>query len=608
MSRQIPRNAVILFLVLFWACNGFSNQIPAQASLLPGFTIRGTLLWHNFLSGPSAWELEDYHRYFEQAKRLGLNYVAFHCYTGGAQRYAPYVEPLVRVQYRNVLPEAGFDTSLTARWGYRPLPLSGFAFHTAEKFPRIGEVDAFGASYALLARDNRDRYDRAHRMFLEVIRLAHQHQIKVALGFEFGIHPPELASIVPQDSMIPGADLPDPTHPASLEILRNTLDDIVDSYPQLDGIWLWLHEHSLLVQKAQPGKPFQKLMEENAHLFQHNGNEETVFAGVWSLAYLQAAQKYLAVKAPSLEITISGWGGGRQLPELLQGLDQALGKGIIFSCLNAGLGQSAQSLTLGEIARHRRVWAIPWLEGDHALWHLQPRVQLLQEQIRLAHSQQLDGVLAIHWRTEEIKTNLSAFAQFAGNPSAIPPLKAFYRQAVEKEYGSDAANLLTDLLVRMDEQKTLELESPEYFPYQPSWGRISTARREEISSFYSSVQHLASNERNAVFRANLEWLAARLLFTLLLDETGRKLEPAYQLKEQWMSDQLGPDALPDKRRIAKTALEEAPLEKLFTTFAQHVRSRGELGQLSSMNQRLWLQYLELKQFLAGLEGRAPNRK
>jgi hypothetical protein len=36
-----------------------------------------------------------------------------------------------------------------------------------------------------------------------------------------------------------------------------------------------------------------------------------------------------------------------------------------------------------------------------------------------------------------------------------------------------------------------------------------------------------------------------------------------------------------------------------------VRSRGELGVLSSLNQRVWLQYLELREFLSSFE--TPQR-
>ena len=63
---------------------------PAHAGEDPKgpFPIRGTLAWHNFLSGPTAWDEEDYQRYLDRLAALGLNLVAFHCYTGGAERYA----------------------------------------------------------------------------------------------------------------------------------------------------------------------------------------------------------------------------------------------------------------------------------------------------------------------------------------------------------------------------------------------------------------------------------------------------------------------------------------------------------------------------------------
>ena len=102
------------------------GDLAATSGSQPPFAIRGTLPWHNFLSGPTAWNEADYRAYLDDLKAQGLNFVGFHCYTGGAERYAPYVEPMIRLKYRDVLPQAGFDTSLTARWGYRPLAVQGF--------------------------------------------------------------------------------------------------------------------------------------------------------------------------------------------------------------------------------------------------------------------------------------------------------------------------------------------------------------------------------------------------------------------------------------------------------------------------------------------------
>ncbi|QEC43208.1 hypothetical protein FSB84_16450 [Pseudobacter ginsenosidimutans] len=101
----------ICFLLLFCIV------LIGKAQGTSGFTIRGVLPWHNFLSGPSAWNLEDYRQYLDTCAKAGINFIGFHNYTGGGERYATYVEPMIKMQYRGLTPAASFDNSLTARWG-----------------------------------------------------------------------------------------------------------------------------------------------------------------------------------------------------------------------------------------------------------------------------------------------------------------------------------------------------------------------------------------------------------------------------------------------------------------------------------------------------------
>ena len=118
---------------------------PTTAEKPREFAVRGTLPFHNFLSGPTAWNEEQYRAYSDRLAALKLNLVSFHCYTGGAERYVTYVEPMVRIKYRDVLPDAAFDTSMTARWGYRPLAVKDFAFGTGKLFDLPDGAQAFGA-------------------------------------------------------------------------------------------------------------------------------------------------------------------------------------------------------------------------------------------------------------------------------------------------------------------------------------------------------------------------------------------------------------------------------------------------------------------------------
>ncbi len=592
----MPVHKATAFLLVTWLLAWPAARI-CQSEDAERFAIRGTLPWHNFLCGPTAWDEPDYEQYLDRMQSLGLNYVAFHCYTGGAERYAPYVEPIIRMQYRDVLPAATFDTSLTARWGYRPMPVSDFAFGTASLFDPPEGAQAFGPRCALLAKDTQDHYDRAQALMGRVIEMAHERGIQVGIGFEFGIHPPEFASIVPPRSWIRGANLPDPTHPASIEILHNTLDNMLQAYTDLDWIWLWLHEHTMFVGKAAGSGQFQKLMERDAQFFQDAQNESAVFTGVWSLAYIRAAQAYLAQKAPKVRLAISGWGGGSQLPGTLRGLNRALPKNIVFTCLSPNQGWDPQPNVLEEISKDRQVWAIPWLEGDRQLWHLQPRVGLLQQQVRLADQQKLDGVLAIHWRTEEIRSNLDAFARAAADPARATTVEEFYDRDCRQQFGPEAGARLATLLSDLDRQQSFIVASPVYYPYDPTWGRLKPELRARLEEYLREMIALKPSTRDKNHSANLAWLADNFEFTLLLDDVSRAIEPAYQLKDRWLRGHLKEAELLREKAAARIAFNEAPIEALFRTYARRVRSKGELGQLSSINQRVWLQYQELERFL-----------
>lgn len=577
-----PPKALVLMLLWLLA----SLDALAEA---PAFEIRGTLPWHNFLSGPSAWNERDYHAYLDDLAARGLNFVGFHCYTGGAERYAPYVEPMIRLKYRDVLPEAGFDTSLTARWGYRPLAMRDFAFGTGRLF---GGARTFGADCAVTARTNEERYRKAQALMRRVLAMAHERGIQMAMGFEFGVHPPELASIVPPESRIAGAMLPDPTHPANIEVLQNTVEDILTAYPGIDWIWLWLHEHSMFIAPPKlTGRFGEFYQREKAHFADAPG-EHDVFTGVWSLAQIRQVHDYLARRSPKTRLVIGGWGGGPQLPPVLRGLDRALPANIVFSCLNPGMGAAGHAPVLAEVAKRRPTWSIPWFEGDGWLWHLQLRAASVSDQVKAAHADKLAGVVGIHWRTEEILQNLEAFALTARDPARAPAAEELYRRHCAERYGPTAADELGPLLLRFENEKQLGyVSSPEFYPYNPKWGRVSPALAGRLRDAIALVERLKQRTASPKHRAHLDWLADNFRFTLLLDEVGRKIEPAYEMKNKSLLGENG-DAAAARRELAA-----APLAELFRTFARRVRSRGELGELSALNQKLWLQYRELETFL-----------
>jgi hypothetical protein len=586
-----------LYMLVLVMATGAAGQSKSS------FEIKGVLPWHNFLSGPSAWNEADYKQYLDDCAKQGVNFIGFHNYTGGGQRYAAYVEPMIKISYKNILPDARFDNSMTARWGYVPMKVKDFAFGTASVFKLPVGAEAFGADCSILSKTVEQQYNSSQKLMTHVFEMAHARKMQVAMGFEFGVLPPEYFSLTAGDSFFwPGEAnmVPNPTHPLAIQLFYKTIDNILETYKGVDWIWLWLNEHSFMgidIKQALRDPSFKELYQKESPLFTEAGDDEKArFIGVWSLQYMRLAINYIHAKRPNVKVMLGGWGGGNQLPLILKGLNRGLPKDVAFSCLNPGLGHEAQPDFLAEIAKDRKVVAVPWLEGDNQLWHYQPRVSLLKKHVKLAATQKLDGVIAIHWRTKETRLNMETFTRFANDPSDTSSVKTLYHNFIQKNCGRAAANQLADLFTELDTAKWRNsLASVEYFAYTPKWGRMNKEGQIKTREMIDALKKAVATTTNPTYKQNLKWFQQTFEFELLLDEVGRDIEEAYELKNKFM--QSGSAINPAALTHAASAFVHAPVRQLFTTFAAKASSRGELGELSSINQRLWSEYQEIQAFL-----------
>ncbi len=586
---------ILLFLL-------FLNSFSASASQ---FEIRGVLPWHNFLAGPSAWNEKDYEQYLNECRRKGINFIAFHNYTGGNERYSNYVEPMIKIQYKNILPEAGFDHSGTARWGYLPMKVSEFAFGSGQLFSLPAGTEYFGANNAIIARTNGERYINAQTLMKKVLTMAHQRGIQMAMGFEFGVAPPEYASIHTHPDMYWAGNASmvyNPFDPDAAGILYATIDNIIETYPGLDYIYLWLNEHCMFGVDPDEALKSPKMAaffhENEKHFSGEKITRSLKLLGVWTHAYIQMAFNYIKLKSPATRIAIGGWGSENQMALLLSGLNKTLPGDITFSMLNPDLGYKPHPDFFREIATDRPFWAIPWLEGDNSLWHLQPRVNDMINQVKKASDDKLSGVIAIHWRTQEIRDNFGAFALFARNPGLSMTTAQFYDEHYKKLYGLYSAKKLAPIMTRCDLNSVFRgIVSTEFWAYTPLWGRLNKEQADSCHKIISIIEECMKYEKDAGKLDELEWFRNSFRSMLLLDQVGRSLEPAWTLREQVLTGMSQTVIMEEQRQTALETLQKAPVKELFEIFCKRVKSRGELGVLSSMNQRVWREYQLLLEFL-----------
>jgi hypothetical protein len=120
----------------------------------------------------------------------------------------------------------------------------------------------------------------------------------------------------------------------------------------------------------------------------------------------------------------------------------------------------------------------------------------------------------------------------------------------------------------------------------------NAASRQGIIDAIDAVQ---DKEQTPQQRRNLKSFRAMLSFELLLDKVVRAMAPGWELRDKTLAENR-----PASREACAAALRElesAPVEELIRTYVSRTGSRGEMGILTSINQRLWNNYLLLKNYL-----------
>jgi Malectin domain len=357
----------------------------------PRFGVRGLLPWHDFLNGPSAWDLADYQDYINQMLKLRMNTLMLHVYSR-TYSYRNWSEPFLGFAHKGVGHHAFLDTSLTERWGNHGYRTQNFPAGADRLFHRR----AFGSEAAQFAPNQAAVYQRARGMMQQVVSYAQRMGLKVVLGFEI--------------NMLPEAIVNTGANPFDEDLIRTRLKDLLDTYPTVDCVQIWYSE-------------FHKLSAEE-------------FAGG-----LKTVHKLLGEMAPGKKLATGGWWMESHFPEL----DKLVPLDIVFSTLTTYQGGVHRAY--GQLQKGRERWTVPWLEFDGNMWVPQPFITGFRKTMQQASEKEMEGVLGIHWRTNELDANFEYLAR--GMWGELPTTTQFYQRYAAARYGG-AADKIKDILIDLE--------------------------------------------------------------------------------------------------------------------------------------------------------------
>jgi hypothetical protein len=541
----------------------------------PRFAVRGLLPWPDFLNCISVYNDEDFQAYFEAMLRMRFNLFGMHVYTGSKQ----WAESFLSFDYAGIGHLAYLDNSASNRWGYIPQRISRLGMGAAEFF----EGEVFGADATIHSQNPWEIADRTKAALARALKYANGFGIATGIGFEpysipdeiFRALPPEVTAKPEEKNKYPGGARFDIESVVAQRMLEARLSDLLESYPEVEYIWLW-EDENMNWESRKTGVPLS------------------------ATPFLQA-HDFLRRHAPKKRLVLSGWGGVvRHFPDL----HKRIPGDVIFSCLNDSLGWDPVDEIFGRLDGRER-WPIPWLEDDPAMWLPQFHVNRTKRDVDLAAKYGCQGILGIHWRHRIMDATAGYLAKATWDSSLTPTshFAAYARSQAAGNRASQLADILddADLHQKLLNTGTNQVENghvvqrefaadyDEGFLY---WQKYAPSRDivDAQKKVASELQFIALKAGSVLERERLDYLAGFIGFAVpytdswtLAHQLNAILDEAAKLKAQKRIEEarekVRNDAIPLWMKIA-------PLVRdTMLRYQGIISTRENIGQLASMHNK-----------------------
>ncbi|HOV75066.1 MAG TPA: hypothetical protein P5318_16225 [Candidatus Hydrogenedentes bacterium] len=530
----------------------------------PVFAVRGSLPWYNFFNSPTAWEPEDHKAYIDQLAKMRCNFAGFHAYDS---------EPYAAYEFEGK-PAGGEPLVNTSKptWGTQPMSTDAFFAGTGRYFAR----EYFGAASSFIP-DRSQAIHAAKEVLRQAFAYAKTRGLKVCLGFEIN---------------------GDPFDPGTQKQFDARFRNLLKDYPMLDYVWLWQSEAQGVNPAINPKARslWKSHADRWADAFGDVKEPERREEGVRLALFALHARQILKALRPDIQLVMSGWGGDNWLhcSDFYPGMDKVLPQDVIFSALDDIQLSPAVSEAYGRLSPHRGRWPIVWFEWDGDQWMPQPNLRAAAAACRDALAKGCQGLLGIHWRTRGVEETATYCARFAWDPDLT--MEGFCERRAKDLFGPEKAAKMASCLIALQDLGPRWVGGSGQMECGPfSWSAGLPEKRAGLQKVATELHGMLSPEAPPAFDwlferkqsgkplTAMEDLAAQVDYVLAFDEAARQFLPDGPL------DRLIESENPEV--IAKF-IRESRFSEALHLYARHIRNKGELGVLATINAKAWANLLQ----------------
>ena len=360
----------------------------------PAVGIRGVLPWTNFPQSATSYSWQDWKFILDQMAKMRMNFLHIHNYNGEAGHN----EMFHNVTHDGITPRVWMATARSGHaWGGRPgWDPNQYRFGASDLFD---DYD-FGADCARHNENlsNEQAFRKGVSEFQKVIAYAHTRGVKIGLGLDIDLLPPELKE--------KGIKADDP------QLVSTRVGQVIADYPDLDYL-LCFQSESIFEDKVR-----YKVW-------------RTVFDGFY---------RAIKQRAPRIRVAVAGWGINAEDVTSLPP-----------DVICAPISKYSAGCENGAIYGNREYWGCPWLERDGgSSEYYYPYNLHLSETIQAWKSRapNMKGFYCLTWRlTDAIDPKMSYIAKVAWDDAGkLTSSEMMYRQYAELNYGPLGAEAITKII------------------------------------------------------------------------------------------------------------------------------------------------------------------
>lgn len=357
--------------------------------------------WHNFLSGCTGWNYEDWCSWIDQSAKMRFNTIMVHAYGNN---------PMFSFEYNGIKKDVGYlTTSMTGRdWGAQHI-------NDVRRLPGGGIFtgSVFGSDAALVP--DQQRGEAATKLMSKVFEHASEMSMKINFAIDvdtWSANPQNIIKSLPVDCRIKLSkqDIVNPETEQGYQYYKAQVKSLLDSYPQITTITVWVRNESTVwrdIKAAQFPESWQnewkQLVDEHPEIQKDNFGPSTYAISKVVVAYQKALKE---IKRDDVSIANGSWNWS-----FLPTASIVMPENCTLIALDYGINFDSEETKniLSKVGSKRKLIPVVWAHHDDHRYMGKPYTPY-PDFNKLLKERNASGFGIIHWTTRPLDLYFKSLA------------------------------------------------------------------------------------------------------------------------------------------------------------------------------------------------------